>query len=215
MTSTLIPYIIAGIISFHIRDHLAAPSLKAGPRDLYSFNLDYIPDTQLTIAISRLWSSSSSPLTLSFTVTSLTHNSSSSALVLTALPFMPRPHITFSDLHRLRHFHTPNQPPLFVPFHLERTSDIINRSLCPTLEGILLACSSSKINLVRDISVQQATHIDRYIRSLTTDAVKHFEFVHAWGELGLREEVFFATWEAALLRAGLLLRYEVVVQRST
>jgi hypothetical protein len=125
---------------------------------------------------------------------------------------MSRTHVTPADFRRLRHFHTPSDPPLDAPYHLDRTSDILDRTLPAMLETFILACPHSKITLVRDVSEAHASHLDALTKSLQTTKKRQAEFVHAWGEEGLREETFFTTWEAALFRAGILVRYEVVIE---
>jgi hypothetical protein len=135
------------------------------------------------------------------------------ASVLSALPFLPRQHVNLQDLRRLQHFRSPGSPPIPIPHHLCRAPGpgLLERRLPAILNILLRSHLESRLVLLRDVSADQANRLDARARDLTEDKATRTCFADYWGESGLAEEVFYLTWEAALLRAGILLRYEAIL----
>jgi hypothetical protein len=174
-----------------------------------------VDDVELTPTINSLRTNSlSSDVKLAFTTRgpSLFPQvpNSDPRLVLAALPFLPRQHATPSEYKRLVHFRPHGAAPIALPYHLDRSSSVLER----TLLDVLGALRGARVASTRDVSEEHAEALEAYASALETNVVRRTEFVEVWGEKGLLEEAFYARWEAALLRAGLLARYVIVVNRQ-
>lgn len=137
--------------------------------------------------------------------------------IAAALPFLPRQYVTITKYRRLLKTKQ-NDPQLSrAPYHLQRTSSALNSILPDTLAflttGLTLkeARRTISITLVQDISATYANSLDGYATALETNSVARSQFISAWGIEGWREEVFYAAWEAEVVRAGLLARWMVIV----
>jgi hypothetical protein len=185
------------------------------PDQYPAHDLDRVEDAELTPIIHSLRTNSlSSDVKLAFTTRGPSVSpqvpNSDPRLVFAALPFLPREHATPAEYKRLVHFRPHGAAPIAPPYHLDRSSSVLER----TLLDVLGALQGARVVSTRDVSEEHAVALEAYASALETDVVRRTEFVEAWGEKGLLEEAFYARWEAALLRAGLLARYVVVVNRQ-
>lgn len=83
---------------------------------------------------------------------------------------------------------------------------------------IRLLSSGSAATIIprRDISKEYASSLDKLAHALHRNAVGAVDLATAQGQVivALREEAFAAFWKAAVIRAGLLSRWEVVLSRE-
>ena len=90
--------------------------------------------------------------------------------------------------------------------------------LLTSLDGILRLILSGPAPLavesVQNVSEQYASYLDRYVHELANLPKVRDKFVTQWGLAGWREERLLVTWEAALFRAGLMVRWVVLVTRT-
>ena len=64
-----------------------------------------------------------------------------------------------------------------------------------------------------NVSDEYADHLDEQAERLVTSEATRTKFQETWGMEGWREERLVATWEAALVRAEVLTRWVVVVEK--
>lgn len=90
--------------------------------------------------------------------------------------------------------------------------------LLTSLDSIFRLISSGSsplvVESVQNVSEQYAIFLDRYAQELTDLPKVRDKFVAQWGLAGWREERLMVSWEAALFRAGLMVRWVVLVTRN-
>ena len=127
------------------------------------------------------------------------------AFVHAAIPFLARQHVTKRAASR-----STSSASAWCP-----SLDVQPTPLLTTLDGVisLLRSGSSPlvVEAVQNVSEQYASYLDRYVCELTDLPKVRDKFVAQWGMAGWREERLMVTWEAALFRAGLMLRWVVLV----
>ncbi|KIP12339.1 hypothetical protein PHLGIDRAFT_113814 [Phlebiopsis gigantea 11061_1 CR5-6] len=130
------------------------------------------------------------------------------SFVYAAIPFLARQHVTKQAASRSGSSSYARCPSL----------DIQPTPLMTTLNGVLNLLTSGSsplvVESVQNVSEQYASYLDRYARELTDLPKVRDKFVAQWGIAGWREERLMVTWEAALFRAGLMLRWVVLVTHN-
>jgi hypothetical protein len=178
-------------------------------------DLDIVPNSALKWAIRHSRSCDpSSVLRVEFTARGTllpaTAFSLDPRLVLAALPFLPRTHVTHSAYIHVAHVRPDEDILRRSPHHLGRRSFVLAR----TLHDVLANLGNVHVLRTEDTSDVRAATLGAYARALESEPEKRAAFVRVWGESGLREEVLYARWEAALFQAGLLARYEITIDKK-
>ncbi|KAI0647425.1 hypothetical protein C8Q79DRAFT_1118412 [Trametes meyenii] len=120
--------------------------------------------------------------------------------ILTAIPFLPRQYLSHRRGNDSSGGGERTTTPLFVT--LPRVLALLTSGPTPLT-----------IELARNVSEEYAKFLHRSVRDLEEDREIRGAFVREWGVVAWREERVCTAWEAALLGAGLLEGWAVVVRR--
>ncbi|KAH8099532.1 hypothetical protein BXZ70DRAFT_1008939 [Cristinia sonorae] len=129
---------------------------------------------------------------------------------LAALPFLPRKYLKPHDAQSTK---AESRTHLNYPRSALRTTI----PLKTTLDNVVYLLTSGEVPLtiksVENVSDAYTAHLDEHADHLLTNVASRTKFQQNWGTEGWREERFVAQWEAALIRAEVLARWVVVVER--
>ncbi|KAF9014004.1 hypothetical protein BDQ17DRAFT_1341896 [Cyathus striatus] len=155
-----------------------------------TFDLDYVPCPLLACAIShiQLRLNYKRGAIINFTALSPEVTFLGDSFLAAAIPFLPRNAST-----RL---------------HVRTCSAL----LTPVQRHVHLLSSSFTIQNMSNVSLKHATRLQLIARDLADDYMKRTEFIEKWGIKSWREQRTMLSWEAGLLKAGILTRWQVVVQ---
>ena len=124
----------------------------------------------------------------------------SKATVLTALPFLPR---------------------RFLQPRIRQLGSLAQRTTTPLLSSVLsvvqLLTSGPDpltVEVVRNVSREYADFLHQTVDELENDPAVRAAFVHEWGMQGWIEERLCIAWEAALVDAGMLESWVIVVCKA-
>ncbi|CDO73629.1 hypothetical protein BN946_scf185014.g99 [Trametes cinnabarina] len=170
-----------------------------------SISLDCVPYHALESAIRRLQGSltTGSHLTIGFTTRAGPHAHSlrHPDAVISALPFFPRAYMKRRKWS----------------FGGEADGARTTTPLFLTLPHALALFTSGPtpltVELVRNVSQEYAMFLRRSVHDLEDDREIRDAFVREWGVAGWREERVCTAWEAALINAGLLAGWAIVVRK--
>ncbi|KAF8163503.1 hypothetical protein B0H34DRAFT_837142 [Crassisporium funariophilum] len=167
------------------------PPIRA---ELVAFDLDFISyhrlEAELSVIHLRLGPDSSKAIEFSCLAPGigfLTHD-----FVLCAIPFLPTTYRTSKTNTQVSHTTTP----LFV-----------------SLNSVIASLSSGPwtIKSIQNISNLHALALDKLGQDLLYDKAARSAFIEGANVAAWREKIFRLAWEAALLRAGLLMRWRVIL----
>ncbi|OSD08488.1 hypothetical protein PYCCODRAFT_1357124 [Trametes coccinea BRFM310] len=173
-----------------------------------SVSLDCVPFHALESSVRELQKSLASGTRLIVGFTARARNNACSrkdpSLILSALPFFPRAYLKARK-------HSPN----FTAGNTER--ERTTTPLYVTLPLVLKLLTSGPapltVELVRNVSEEYAAFLRRSVQDLEEDREIRDAFAREWGVAGWREERVCTAWEAALVDAGLLAGWAVVVRK--
>ncbi|KAI8989788.1 hypothetical protein BD414DRAFT_485186 [Trametes punicea] len=175
-----------------------------------SVSLDCVPYHTLQACIRRLqrWLAPGSHLTVGLTTRAGTASRSFTdpSIILTALPFFPRAYLrsrsrpTGARTGEAEYEHERTTTPLFVT--LPRVLALLTSGPTPLT-----------VELVRNVSEEYAIFLKRSVHDLEDDWEFRDAFVREWGMAAWREERVCTAWEAALVDAGLLAGWAIVVRK--
>ena len=161
----------------------------------YPLDLDFVPFHHLENEISKIRSSLPSGSTiLEFSCLAPAVRFMSRDFILCALPFLLRPYKDSKEAPKYNR----STAPLLTRFH--------------TFVALLSSESSTiRIRSIVDISRWHAHSLLQLEESLSNDRHLRMTCVEEEGIAGWREKKFMLAWEAGLLRAGYLTRWQVVL----
>ncbi|KAI0822760.1 hypothetical protein BC628DRAFT_1412047 [Trametes gibbosa] len=172
-----------------------------------SVSLDCVPYHALEPAIRKLQTTLApgSHLTIGLTTRAgpAPHTFNDPRTILTALPFLPRAYLhgrRFKTAGAGGPSESRTTTPLFVT--LPRVLALLNSGRAPL-----------SVVLVRNVSAEYAEFLRRSAHALDDDWEIRDAFVRDWGEGAWREERICTMWEAALVDAGLLAGWAIVVRK--
>ncbi|GBE81901.1 hypothetical protein SCP_0402750 [Sparassis crispa] len=174
-------------------------------------SLDTVPYLHLEAFVRALQTAlcPGSCISINFTARCTSVSFLSSSFVLTALPFLPRQRI-----HRGSRNTYTSQQLSSTSSDAVRTTTPLFASLSYVLDLITSGSMPLIVHSVRNVSEQQASSLNAYVRDLEEDAGVRMAFVRRWGLPGWREEMVYTSWEAALLTSRLLERWEVMAYKA-
>nr|VWP00226.1 Putative Rab/GTPase [Ganoderma boninense] len=120
--------------------------------------------------------------------------------ILTALPFLPRRFLQ----PRARRFQ-----PL-----AQRTTTPLLVSVLSVLQLLTSGPNALTVEVVRNVSREYADFLHQTVDDLENDPAVRAAFVREWGMQGWIEEKLCLAWEAALVDAGMLENWVIVVCKA-
>lgn len=188
LTKDQLPSVATDAIPTHTLDMVSRSNLRAFLRNLQSTTS---PGGSVLLAFSTL----SAPLSFS-----------SAAYILVAIPFLPHNPVKKEITSSLNnHSHR--------PLSERRTLLPVQTSLDQIIRELTSGPAAFNIEFVHDASVVHAIDLNKRIQELETDIYSRKAFIAKWGLGTWREERFLIAWETALIAAGLLTRWVVLVRR--
>ncbi|KAM5532337.1 hypothetical protein V8D89_014016 [Ganoderma adspersum] len=169
-----------------------------------TISLDLVPYRHLESHVLSLKSSlaSGSFLMLGLTARAANANRSfwSKATVLTAVPFLPRRFLQ----PRVRRFGSLTQ----------RTTTPLLASVLSVIQLLTSGPDPFTVEVVRNVSREYADFLHQTVDELENDPAIRAAFVREWGMQGWIEERLCIAWEAALVDAGMLENWVIVVCKA-
>ncbi|KAI0780560.1 hypothetical protein BD413DRAFT_439056, partial [Trametes elegans] len=171
-----------------------------------SISLDCVPYHTLEECIRQIQSTLAPGTYLTIGLTTragpAAHNFSDPTTILTVLPFFPREYLRGRSENKSEGGGSERTTmPLFVTL--------------PRVLGLLTSGPSPlTIELVRNVSAEYAAFLRRSVHDLEDDWEIRDAFVREWGLRAWREERVCTAWEAALVDAGLLAGWAIVVHKA-
>ncbi|KAH9852695.1 hypothetical protein C2E23DRAFT_778581 [Lenzites betulinus] len=172
-----------------------------------SVSLDCVPYHTLERAIRKLQNTlaSGSHLTIGLTTRAgpAAQTFNDPRTILTALPFLPRAYLRGRS----------SKPAGAGGPNESRTTTPLFATLPRVLELLTSGPAPLNVVLVRNVSTEYAVFLRRSAHALDDDWEIRDAFVREWGAEAWREERVCTMWEAALVDAGMLTGWAVVVRK--
>ncbi|KAF8964006.1 hypothetical protein BDZ97DRAFT_1919245 [Flammula alnicola] len=175
------------------------PNIRVVSQPGPSFDLDFSPYDKLETEMRRIQErhQSENTPTIEFSCLNPRIRFMAPDFLLCAIPFLPGVYSKHQTTRKRRTDRTTT--PLFV-----QLQDIV---------ALLSATGSSRIRNIVDISSEHAEALYKLEQDLVDDRDLRTEHIKVAGVDGWREERFLMTWEAGLLRSGLLFRWRVTLNK--
>jgi len=158
--------------------------------------LDFLPYPELESSIRTIQARLHPGSSALFKFTSISPKIAflSDQFVFCCLPFMPRRYLLKQDNPR-------------------RTSTPLLTSLHHITEVLSTESSTVSIQQITNVTAEHIIALRMMEQSLVTDPVRRLGMIGKWGLDGWRDHRFMIAWEAGLLSAGYLQRWNVVVRK--